>query len=82
VLLAHVQTKDGRTKAVVKRWVPLPLTMQRQPRRPAHREDAPTATLLDAIDDWRRQPPPQRPAAGRSRNAVKRHTSDDDGIPF
>lgn len=83
VLLAHVQTKDGRTKAVVKQWVPLPLTMQQRCQRPAQREDAPTATLLDAIDDWAKQPgTAQRPEAGRSRNAVKRYTTDDDGFAF
>jgi hypothetical protein len=80
VLLAHVQTRAGGTKAVVKRWVPQPPAGR--PQRATQRQDAPTATLLDAIDDWRRQPPPQRPAAGRSRNAVKRYTQGDEDIPF
>ncbi len=74
VEIEHVELRDGRTKAVVRKWVP------------ASTKPAPqggTATLVDAIDAWRHSDPaktaPQAPK--RSRNAVPRHVADDD-IPF
>lgn len=83
VQLSHVPTRAGGFKAVVRRWVRPPPVAQPQPQRQSPTLDARTATLVDAINDWARQPPPARSTNGRrSRNAVKRHVQDDDGIPF
>jgi hypothetical protein len=80
VLLKHYTRRDGSRKAAVGRWLPAPAA-----DRAADIEA--TATLADAIHEWATRPPqtaqrPQRPASKPSRNAVKRHTADDDDIPF
>jgi hypothetical protein len=74
VEIDHVQLRDGRTKAVVRKWLPA---------RPTVRPQGGTATLVDAIEDWRNSNPTKaKPlAVKRSRNAVPRHVADDD-IPF
>lgn len=76
VLIKNYTRRDGGRKAAVGRWLPATAA-----KRAADIEA--TATLADAIRDWKRQPAPrQRPASKPSRNAVKRHTTDDDDIPF
>jgi hypothetical protein len=74
VEIEHVRQRNGRTKAVVKRWTAAPV---------AARPHGDTATLAHAIGDWRRSSPakPAALAAKPSRNAVPRHGADDD-IPF
>jgi hypothetical protein len=74
VEIEHLQLRDGRTKAVVRKWLPA-----RTPPAPP----AGTATLVDAIEDWRNSNPAKAapPAAKRSRNAVPQCVADDD-IPF
>jgi hypothetical protein len=76
VEIDHVQTRDGRTKAVVRKWLPARTTTVRP-------QAGGTSTLADAIEDWRNSNPTKAtpPAAKRSRNAVPRHVADDD-IPF
>jgi hypothetical protein len=78
VEIEHVQLRDGRTKAVVRKWLPA-----RTPPPPSAQPQGGTATLVDAIEDWRNSNPtkPTPPAVKRSRNAVPRHVADDD-IPF
>ena len=81
VEIAHITTRTGETRAVVKKWVPLPAKPQ-----PAASN---TATLTDAVNAWvrddrqeQRQPrraPPQQ--VTRSPNAVPQIGVDDD-IPF
>jgi hypothetical protein len=74
VEIEHVPTRDGRTKAVVKRWIPLPAA--------AHPQSA-GMTLVDAVKAWATKKPVKTtpPAVKRSRTAVPRHGADDD-IPF
>jgi hypothetical protein len=74
VEIGHVQLRDGRTKAVVRKWLPA---------RTTARPQGDTATLTDAIEDWRNSNPTKAtpPAAKPSRNAVRRYVADDD-IPF
>jgi|LakMenEpi03Aug12_release.lakeMendotaPanAssembly.Ray.scaffolds.fasta_scaffold585837_2 hypothetical protein len=78
VEIEHVQLRDGRTKAVVRKWLPARPT----PQPPAQPQGG-TATLIDAIEEWRNDKPAKTspPAPRRSRNAVPRHGADDD-IPF
>jgi hypothetical protein len=78
VEIEHVQLRDGRTKAVVRRWMPATTTAG-----PAARPQGDTATLADAIGDWRNSNPAKgtTPAAKRSRNALPRHVADDE-VPF
>jgi hypothetical protein len=78
VEIEHIVTRDGRTKAVVKKWLP---PARSAPAAPAPRRGDQTSTLVDAIEEWKRQPPP-RPTGQRSRNAVKRHVQGDDDFPF
>jgi len=78
VEIEHITTRGGQTKAVVKKWLPMP---RPAPAATAQRPSDQTSTLVDAIEEWKRQPPP-RPTGQRSRNAVKRHTQGDDDIPF
>jgi hypothetical protein len=73
VLIKNYTTRDGGRKAAVGRWLPA---------TPATDTGA-TMTLTDAIREWASAPPaPERPASKPSRNAVKRHTTADDDIPF
>lgn len=61
VVIDHVPTRDGGTRAIVRRWLPV--------------------TTPAAVDPVQPETSPTRPAARRSRNALKRHTPDD-GMPF
>lgn len=81
VEIAHITTRNGETRAVVKKWLPAANNPQ-----PAASN---TATLTDAVDAWqrddrqekqqpRRAPPPP---ARRSPNAVPQIGVEDD-IPF
>jgi hypothetical protein len=75
VEIEHVQTRDGRTKAVVRKWLPA--------RTPAWRQSGGTSTLVDAIEEWRNSNPAKAaPSAVKpSRNAVHGYVADD-GFPF
>lgn len=80
VEIAHVTTRSGETRAVVRKWLPSTSTPQPAASKPA--------TLTDAVDAWhrddrqeQRQPrraPPQQ--VKRSPNAVPQIGADD--IPF
>jgi hypothetical protein len=77
VLIKHYTRRDGSRKATVGRWLPAT----------AAGDSEPTPTLADAIHEWATRPPqtaqrPQPAASKPSRNAVKRHTTADDDIPF
>jgi hypothetical protein len=73
VEIDHYTARDGRPRAVVKRW--LPTAPSRRPAAPGA-----TATLNDAIDAWRASGNPRQPPK-QSRNACPRYGAADD-LPF
>jgi hypothetical protein len=77
VEIGHYTTRDGRTKAVVRKWLPgRPAPQQRQAAGDA------TPTLTDAIHEWASQGQPHQPKPPRpSRNALPPNAAGDD-IPF
>ncbi len=77
VVLKHYTAKDGSTRATVAKWLP-------RPKRVSAPKGDQSATLVDAIKEWERTPPPaprQSPAVKPSRNAPSKYGPDDD-IPF
>jgi hypothetical protein len=74
VEIDHVALRDGRIKAVVRKWLPA---------SGAPQAASTTPTLVDAIKAWSNAPPrqPVKQTARRSRNAQPHYEPDDD-IPF
>lgn len=73
VEIGHYTARDGRTKAVVKRWLPTAAA----PRRAA---TGATGTLNDAVVAWSQSSEPSQPPK-QSRNACPRYGAADD-LPF